>query len=334
MFKKAIMKGQVSRIFWSLSKLFYALSAILVAFAVTLSAGIVPVGASPPLAENQQERIFCNFDEYEGTVLKVEDQTSPWEFTLTEPGYISVVGIKAATECAQIFTADGTSTCYGVSGIGTNSVTVWDLEDAPSSCREISHLEILVVDPVPSETPEPTSTPVDPTETPEPTRTPVAIPQTPQPTNPPPRQPQPPQPTTPPETPEPTSTPVDPTETPEPTSTPVDPTETPEPTVTPENPTPTPDPTDPPEEPTGTPEATATPVGNPTQTPVSTLPPPEVDDEGLLIPVTGREAPFSGADVDTKQAFLSRISAQSGLLVFGLGLIFHGVSLWQKKREI
>jgi len=299
MFKKAIKKGQVSRIFWSLSKLFYALSAILVAFAVTLSAGIVPVGASPPLAENQQERIFCNFDEYEGTILKVEDQTSPWTFTLTGPGYISVVGIKAATDCAQIFTTDGTSTCYGVSGIGTNSVTVWDLEDAPSSCREISHLEILVVDPVPSETPEPTSTPVDPTETPEPT-----------------------------------STPVDPTETPEPTSTPVDPTETPEPTVTPENPTPTPDPTDPPEEPTGTPEATATPLGNPTQTPVSTLPPPEVDDEGLLIPVTGREAPFSGADVDTKQAFLSRISAQSGLLVFGLGLIFHGVSLWQKKREI
>lgn len=311
MFKKAIMKGQVSRIFWSLSKLFYALSAILVAFAVTLSAGIVPVGASPPLAENQQERIFCNFDEYEGTVLKVEDQTSPWEFTLTGPGYISVVGIKAATECAQIFTADGTSTCYGVSGIGTNSVTVWDLEDAPSSCREISHLEIVVIDPVPSETPEPTSTPVDPTETPEPTSTPVD----------------------PTETPEPTSTPVDPTETPKPTSTPVDPTETPEPTVTPENPTPTPDPTDPPEEPTGTPEATATPVGNPTQTPVSTLPPPEVDDEGLLIPVTGREAPFSGADVDTKQAFLSRISAQSGLLVFGLGLIFHGVSLLQKKRE-
>ncbi|MBS3750635.1 MAG: hypothetical protein KGY39_03910 [Anaerolineales bacterium] len=312
MFKKAIMKGQVSRIFWSLSKLFYALSAILVAFAVTLSAGIVPVGASPPLAENQQERIFCNFDEYEGTVLKVEDQTSPWEFTLTGPGYISVVGIKAATECAQIFTADGTSTCYGVSGIGTNSVTVWDLEDAPSSCREISHLEIVVIDPVPTETPELTSTPVDPTETSEPTSTPVD----------------------PTETPEPTSTPVDPTETPEPTSTPVDPTETPEPTVTPENPTSTPDPTDPPEEPTGTPEATATPVGNPTQTPVSTLPPPEVDDEGLLIPVTGREAPFSGADVDTKQAFLSRISAQSGLLVFGLGLIFHGVSLLQKKREI
>jgi len=299
MFKKVIKERQVSRIFWSLSKLFYALSAILVVFAVTLSAGIVPAGASPPLAENQQERIFCNFDEYEGTVLKVEGQTSPWTFALTGPGYISVVGIKAATECAQIFTADGTSTCYGVSGIGTNSVTVWDLENAPSSCREISHLEIVVVDPVPSETPEPTSTPVDPTETPEPT-----------------------------------STPVDPTETPEPTSTPEDPTETPEQTATPENPTTTPDPTDPPEEPTVTPEPTATPVGNPTQTPVSTLPPPEVDDEGLLIPVTGREAPFSGADVDTKQAFLSRISAQTGLLVFGLGLIFHGFSLWQRKREL
>ena len=325
MFKKVIKERQVSRIFWSLSKLFYALSAILVVFAVTLSAGIVPAGASPPLAENQQERIFCNFDEYEGTVLKVEGQTSPWTFALTGPGYISVVGIKAATECAQIFTADGTSTCYGVSGIGTNSVTVWDLENAPSSCREISHLEIVVVDPVPSETPEPTSTPVDPTETPEPTSTPVDPTETPEPTS---------TPVDPTETPEPTSTPVDPTETPEPTSTPEDPTETPEQTTTPENPTTTPDPTDPPEEPTVTPEPTATPVGNPTQTPVSTLPPPEVDDEGLLIPVTGREAPFSGADVDTKQAFLFRISAQTGLLVFGLGLIFHGFSLWQRKREI
>ncbi|MFO7942896.1 MAG: hypothetical protein R6U51_01100 [Anaerolineales bacterium] len=286
MFKKAKEKGELSRIFWLVSKLLYVLGSVLVVFALVLSAGIAPVSASSPLAENQQERIFCDFYAYEGTVEKVEDQTSPWTFTLTGPGFISVVGIKAATECAQIFTTDGTSTCYGVSGIGTNSVTVWDLEDAISSCREISHLEILVVDPVPSDTPEPTSTPVDPTETPDPT------------------------------------------------STPVDPTETPEPTATPEDPTQTPDPTDPPEEPTGTLEPTATPVGNPTQTPVSTLPPPEVDDEGLLIPVTGREAPFSGADADTKQAFLSRISAQSGLLVFGLGLIFHGVSLWQKKKEI
>ena len=203
----------------SLTKLFYTLGALSLAAALILSTGVLPAAASGSSAPSQQERFFCDLSAYSGERIKVEDQTSPWVFSVTPPQYFSVVGIKAATECAQIFTADGTSTCYRVSGIGTSTVTVWDLADAPASCREISHLEIVAVDPAPTSTPEdPTSTPEDPTSTPEdPTSTPVTPTSTPE---------------------DPTSTPVTPTSTPEdPTSTPVTPTSTPEdPTSTPEDP--------------------------------------------------------------------------------------------------
>jgi hypothetical protein len=66
---------------------------------------------------------------------------------------------------------------------------------------------------------------------------------------------------------------------------------------------------------------------------VPTVPPPSDEGDELLIPVTGLKVPFSWADMATKQAFLSRISAQSGLVVLGLGLVFRGAALWQKKQE-
>ena len=285
----------------------YFLGTVFVVVALVLSTGIVPASASPERANSQQERIFCNFDAYpEGEVIKVEDQQSPWTFTLSGPGYISVVGIKAATECAQIFTSDGSSECYRVSGIGTNSITVWDLEDAPASCREISHLELLIVDPVPTETPETTNTP---TETLEVTSTPT---NTPDPTN------------TPTNTPEPTETP---TSTPDPTNTPENSTATPPgPTSTPENPTETP------QDPTSTPQPSFTPTTILTSTPVPTVDQPEGSGSELLIPVTGVEMPLSGADGRTRQTFWGRTSANTGMLFFGLGMIFHGAALWKKRK--
>ena len=338
-----------SRFLMTVARGMYLMGTVMVVTALVLSTGIVPASASPGGADSQQERIFCNFDAYpQGEIVKVEDQQSPWTFTLSGPGYISVVGIKAATECAQIFTSDGSSECYRVSGIGTNSVTVWDLEDAPPSCREISHLEILIVDPVPTETIAPTGTPTEtpdvtgtPTNTPEPTNTPTSTPEgtpteTPEePTSTPTDTPEPTE--TPTNTPEPTDTPEPtetPTNTPDPTSTPEDPTETPEePTETPQDPTSTPeDPTQTPEEPTSTPQPSFTPTTIPTNTPVPTVDQPEGSGTELLIPVTGVEMPLSSADGRTRQRFWGRTSANTGMLLFGLGMIFHGAALWKKRK--
>lgn len=266
-------KKPISHFYLSLTKFSYGMGAVLVAFALILSTGILPVNASPAPAPSQQGTLFCDFGSYQGSVVKVEDQESPWTFTVTGNGYISVVGIKAATECAILFTSDGSSTCYRVEGIGTKSVTVWDRDDAPPECRDISHLEILVVDPTPS----PTATEVPPTETPDPT---------------------------------PTATDVPPTETPEST-----------PTATDDPATETPD---------STPTATDIP---PTGTPVPTLPPPSVDPETQLIPVTGFESPISAADIMANQAFLTRISSYTGIFFFGLGLVSHGAALWRERKE-
>ena len=256
MFAKKQSKKRMSRVFLSLTKALYGMGSVLIAFAVLLSTGILPVFASSAPASSQQGTIWCNFDAYDGTVVKVEDQTSPWTFTLSGPGYISVVGIKAATECAHIFTSDGESDCYKVVGIGTKSVTVWDLEDAPSSCREVSHLELLIVDPVPSDTPTATGTAVDtPTPSSTPTDTPTAT-------------------STATDTPTPSSTPTDTptatstaTDTPTPSSTPTDTptaTSTATDTPTPSNtPTGTLDPSD-------TPTTTSTPSNTPTDTPTPT----------------------------------------------------------------
>ena len=354
MFAKKQSKKRMSRVFLSLTKALYGMGSVLIAFAVLLSTGILPVFASSAPASSQQGTIWCNFDAYDGTVVKVEDQTSPWTFTLSGPGYISVVGIKAATECAHIFTSDGESDCYKVVGIGTKSVTVWDLEDAPSSCREVSHLELLIVDPVPSDTPTATGTAVDtPTPSSTPTDTPTAT-------------------STATDTPTPSSTPTDTptatstaTDTPTPSNTPtgtLDPSDTPTTTSTPSNtptdtPTPTstltetPDPTptatdDPPTEtpdptptatddpPTETPDPTSTTTDDPsTETPVPTVPPPSSDSETLLIPVTGPETAVSAVDMLMNHTFLTRVSSYAGLLFFGLGMVTHGVALWHKRNE-
>jgi len=350
MFGMRQKKLPLSDFYLSFSKVLYSVGAIFVAFALLLSTGILSVRASSSPAPSQQERLFCDFGSNEGSVVKVEDQESPWTFTVSGNGYISVVGIKAATECAILFTSDGTSTCYEVTGIGTQTVTVWDREDAPPSCREISHLEILVVDPTPSptaqentptptddpgtETPVPTATFTDipPTDTPEftPTATFTDIPPT----------------DTPEFTPTATFTDVPPTDTPEftPTATFTDvpPTDTPEFTPTPtdtdvrptDQPEFTPTPTDTDVRPTDQPESTATDTGDPaTETPVPTVPPPSSDSESLLIPVTGAESPLSAADIFSNQAFLIRISSYVGMLFFGLGLVTHGASIWHRRKE-
>lgn len=337
----------MSRVFLSLTKASYGMGSVLIACAVLLSTGILPVFASSAPASSQQGTIWCNFDAYDGTVVKVEDQTSPWTFTLSGPGYISVVGIKAATECAHIFTSDGESDCYKVVGIGTKSVTVWDLEDAPASCREISHLELLIVDPVPSDTPTATGTALEtptpshtPTDTPTPSSTPTDTPtatstatDTPTPSN---------TPTgtldpsdtptttsTPSNTPTDTATPTDTfTATPGPSETPTETLET-TPTATDDPPTETLDPTS-----TGQPESTPTDPGDPgTETPVPTVPPPSSDPETLLIPVTGPETAVSAVDMLMNQTFLTRVSSYAGLLFFGLGMVSHGVALWHKRNE-
>ncbi|MDZ7843340.1 MAG: hypothetical protein U5K99_00830 [Anaerolineales bacterium] len=365
----------------AITKLSYSIGAVLIVFALVLSTGVLPANASSSTASSQQGRTWCDLSSYSGTVHKVEDQDSPWVFNAPESGYISVVGIKSASEnandvdnaCPQIFTEDGTSTCYGVSGIGTDTVTVWDLVDASSGCHEISHLEIVVVDPAdltstpedptstpqdPTSTPQdPTSTPQDPTSTPQdPTSTPQDPTSTPQdPTSTPqdptstPQDPTstPQDPTSTPQDPtstpqDPTSTPQDPTSTPQdPTSTPQDPTSTPQdPTSTPQDPTSTPqDPTSTPQDPTSTPQdpegdPTFTPTPDPISTPVPTAPPPDGDGGGdLLIPVTGLEMPFSDADSATKQEFMTRASTNLGLLFFGLGMVFHGAALWKKRSD-
>jgi len=196
----------------------------------------------------------------------------------------------------------------------------------------------VVGDP-PTNTPLPTNTPTD---TPDPTNTPTAEP-TSTPTDVP--------------TDTPTSTPTDtPTSTPTdtPTSTPTD-TLTPTATYTPGGPTltttntplpptetptsvptetPTPDPTQ-----TPTPDPTQTPTPDPTSTntPVPTAPPPDsTEDPGetVLIPVTGPEtAPWASANPAVKQNYFTNTSAHAGFVLFGLGLVFHGLSLWQKRKK-
>jgi hypothetical protein len=361
----------------SATRIAYTLGAVLMTAALVLSTGVVPVTAGSSAAPSQQGRLFCDLSAYPGEKIKVEGQSSPWTADVSPPRYFSAVGIKAGTECMAVFTADGSDACYRVSGIGTSSITVWDLvEGGTPDCPEVSHLEIVAVDPEPTNTPDsPTNTPTfTPTFTLTPTNTPTNTPEGP--TNTPTHTPEGPTSTpthtptftptftltptnTPTNTPTftqtptntPTSTPEDPTGTPTdppqvtPTGTPEDPTSTPTdppqvtPTNTPEDPTGTP--TDPPdvtpsitpEDPGGDPTTTPTPALTNTTTPVPTLPPPEDDSTELLIPVTGFEAPFTSADSEFKQDVYTRVSFNTGLFFFGLGMAFHGALLWKKRRE-
>lgn len=82
---------------------------------------------------------------------------------------ITSVTVKAGSEQSSdstctTYTADGTYSCYAVSGLGTGSVTVTKVGSG-SECKDISHLEAIQE--------LPTTTPTDP---PTPTETPTEVP--------------------------------------------------------------------------------------------------------------------------------------------------------------
>lgn len=80
---------------------------------------------------------------------------------------ITSVTIKSGSEQSSdssciTYTADGTYSCYAVSGIGTDSVTVTKVGSG-SECKDISHLEAIQELPTttPTDPPIPTETPTD-----------------------------------------------------------------------------------------------------------------------------------------------------------------------------
>ncbi len=90
----------------------------------------------------------------------MKDENGP--FTITSTGPITSVFIKtgSAVFCIGPITANGDvafpggdATCYVVSGLGTNTVTVSG-GGTGNDCKEISHIEAIAGAPTP--TPEPT----------------------------------------------------------------------------------------------------------------------------------------------------------------------------------
>ncbi len=85
------------------------------------------------------------------------------------------------TQLHTFFTADTTTDCYNISGIGTSVVTVTRPGEGSRECQAISHIDVLVATPTPTptSTPRPTPTPPptpEPTPTPSPTATPTPTP--------------------------------------------------------------------------------------------------------------------------------------------------------------
>jgi hypothetical protein len=299
------------------------------------------VGGSIPSTTHAQPAQID--DQWCGDGWDMKDEVGP-PWSLSAPsGYVWYqVGIKAATDCFKTKSNGEVAGCYEVSGLGTDTLTVRDLPDAPSECHAVSHILGKYQQEEPTDTPRPTNTPEDPTETPtdtpeEPTETPTDTPEDPTatPTN----TPEPPT-ETPTDTPEgptntPTETPDGPTSTPTDTDVPEDPTATPTATNTPEDPTATPTETEPPNDPTTTPTATPdetqppttdtpdpTVTSDPRPSPTNTQPPalnptPTSTPEEILIPVTGVD--LSGFGELNRQGYV-----YLGVLSFGIGLILHG----------
>ncbi len=100
-----------------------------------------------------------------------------------DPGFvINSVIVKAGSEMStggnECITLTGSNSCYSVSGLGTNSVTVTKVGSG-SDCKDISHLEAIqqqvpTDEPTQEPTDEPTEDPTqEPTGTPEPTEEPT-----------------------------------------------------------------------------------------------------------------------------------------------------------------
>ncbi len=135
---------------------------------------------------------------------QIKIESDPFTYTDPQGLPISSIWIKAGSaqstddnQCTQ-FDQDSNNGCYSVTGIGTSTVTAQKVGDGPD-CKDISHIEIVLVQaentpttintptptltltstptPLPTDTPEVTSQP-NPTSTPLPTST-----QSPQPTS-------------------------------------------------------------------------------------------------------------------------------------------------------
>jgi hypothetical protein len=210
----------------------YRIAALIAAVCAVLSAVTIascgsqsntptaPTGAVPP--DSLQARGGATDRCADGGIT---DERAPFEVTAPAGEVVTGVCVKAGTDT---FALSGSSSCYAVSGVGTQSATV-SKTGTGRTCQDISYVTFYTAapTPTPTATATPTNTPTG-TPTPTPTNTPTNTPvlPTPTPTN------------------TPTNTPVLPTATPTntPTNTPVLPTPTPTntPTNTPVLPTPTP----------------------------------------------------------------------------------------------
>lgn len=111
----------------------------------------------------------------------IKEDTGGTSVTITaDSGYvITSVTVKAGSDQSSdsyctTYTANGTYSCYTVTGLGTGSVTVTKIGEG-QNCKDISHLEAIQVLPTLTPTdPTPTETVTEiPTETEEPSQTPT-----------------------------------------------------------------------------------------------------------------------------------------------------------------